>query len=544
MMQCTINSSADAGASSATATATTTTRRRNNIPTKQIHTRLHILSATYGPAEGRRLLDGKLVDYNKKETHVPYTRDVLPFLRALISMSLSDVEQDDGFENGEEYNSLDDVHKQGVDDDDDGCYPQLQSNTFRMQANNTNAFPLMDGRPMNAVFGDPCPGTTKLLRVEYLFQDYFNNDCGEIIDSSADTLGEGHVVADNSRDEHDARTTNRKEELDSNETTMHSRKHRRHHCSVSRIFQSTFREHERVLLKRQDPLFRLITDANDDTTSSEVEEQQQQTKSMEMKSDNGTSCESAMDLAAPGLIPISSSPTSQSSSSSLHIQSQLYPSLAASPSASPPSSPPSKKQWRLAPTTAEITLPIILPFLTVFQRAMCQLVCSSWRDIVLEKGIAIVVDVNDTSLFPKDLMNFVAPIMTSTHLRNNPQSISSRSPSLRAVYNNEFTANNNSPPTSLPEQNHPSFRSLLRGLLNHSHSSLEALVLNDFIPLQPLIDLHPALPYLRKLKRLDISRIPAITDMTLHLISTYIGERLEVLCEFDYFVITSKRATR
>ena len=134
MMQCTINSSADAGASSATATATTTTRRRNNIPTKQIHPRLHILSATYGPAEGRRLLDGKLVDYNKKETHVPYTRDVLPFLRALISMSLSDVEQDDGFENGEEYNSLDDVHKQGVDDDDDddddGCYPQLQSNTF------------------------------------------------------------------------------------------------------------------------------------------------------------------------------------------------------------------------------------------------------------------------------------------------------------------------------------------------------------------------------------------------------------------------------
>ena len=43
------------------------------------------------------------------------------------------------------------------------------------------------------------------------------------------------------------------------------------------------------------------------------------------------------------------------------------------------------------------------------------------------------------------------------------------------------------------------------------------------------MDLHPALPFLRKLQRLDISRIPTITDETLRLISTYVGPRLEVL---------------
>ena len=53
--------------------------------------------------------------------------------------------------------------------------------------------------------------------------------------------------------------------------------------------------------------------------------------------------------------------------------------------------------------------------------------------------------------------------------------------------------------------------------------------MNDFVPLRPSIDLHPTLPHLRKIQRLDISRIPAITDETLHLISTFVGPRLEVL---------------
>jgi len=420
---------------------------------------------------------------------------VLPFLKALMSLS--------GEDDFEEEEHAFDVHQVGDGDfhendinQDRYDYSQTQSNQFRMQANK-NAFALMDGRPMNAEFGDPCPGTTKLLRVEYLFRDYFHHD-REVFDNA--TVG----------DIDECNVTNNGGDSSGN----HGRRRQHHfHCTTSRKFQSTFREHERVLLKRQDPLFRLITDT-DHTPSNVAEEQQQHQTNMEMKSSNGGS-ENAMQIDdAPGLISItSSSSTPKASSSSLpQIQSKLhssYPPLPISSSSSP------SKQWRLAPTTSDITLPIILPFLTVRQRAKCQIVCSSWRDIVLEKGIAVVVDVNDVGLFPKDQMNFT-PTTASTRL-SIPHHPATNS-----------TNTNSSSPISSPIQNHPS-RSLLRGLLNHSHSSLEALVLNDFTPLQPVIDLHPALPYLRKLKRLDISRIPSITDDTLHLISTFIGERLEVL---------------
>ena len=418
---------------------------RGNLPTKQICTHLHILSATYGPAEGRRLLDGKLVDYNKRETYVPYKRDVLPFVKAIMSLSAE-----------EEGNNFD-VLEEGVDDGNlrENC---SDNGFFRMQTN-MNSLPLMDGLPMNAVFGDPCPGTTKLLRIEYLFRDYFNVVIGEGDDNSGGEIQENGRTA--------------------------QQKH--FHCTTSRTFQSTFREHERVLLKRQDPLFCLMmTDGDDDASTSNIDREQQDIQSSRRDSENQLQLD---DGDNPGMVPIS---TPQSSSSSL-IQA--------------PSSP--SKRWRLAPSTAEITLPIILPFLNVRQRAKCQLVCTSWREIVLEKGIAVIVDVNDVRLFPKEQMDFAA-----------------RPPPRASLLPNSSSATLS--PTSSTIQNHPS-RSLLRGLLNHSHSSLEALALNDYIPLQPAIDLHPALPYVRKLKRIDISRIPLITDETLDLISTFIGERLEVL---------------
>ena len=132
----------------------------NMIPTKQICTRLRILSATYGPAEGRKLLDGKLVDYNKKETYVPYQRDALPFLRTLKELPCGDEDfvedQIDFGEDGVDIN-------QGIE----FCGDSVEQQT------STNSFTLLEGRPMNAVFGDPCPGTTKQLRVEYVFRDYF-----------------------------------------------------------------------------------------------------------------------------------------------------------------------------------------------------------------------------------------------------------------------------------------------------------------------------------------------------------------------------------
>jgi len=332
-----------------------------------VQTQLHIISATYGPAESRRLLDGKLVDYNVQETYVPHTRDVLPFLRALMSISSGDNNEDDVL--------------QGV----------------------SKSFALMDGRPMNTVFGDCCPGTTKILKVEYVFRDYFDTD---------DTVAIHNKVANVSENSERSST-----------------------YTESRVFTSLFREHERVLLKRQDPLLHLTTDNAEDT-------------------------------------PLSSAVDSQI---------QLIQKLP-----SPPSSP--SKRPRTSP--CEITLPLILPFLTIRERAKCQLVCSSWRDGVKEQGITSVIDVNDTNLFPRHIMN-------------------------------------SSPSTTF--QNHHSPRSILKGLLKHSHSSLESLVLNDFTALQPSIDLHQSLPNLRKLRRLDISRLSSITDETLKLVSSSLGKRLEVL---------------
>ena len=229
-----------------------------------VQTQLHIISATYGPAEGRRLLDGKLVDYNVKETYVPYTRDVLPFLRALMSIST-------------------------IGDTDDNNVLQGSSKSFA----------LMDGRPMNTVFGDCCPGTTKILKVEYIFRDYFEADDSEAVAVESEQPNE--EVA---------------KEEDSN--TLKNGDERRGTYTESRVFTSTFREHERVLLKRQDPLLHLIIDDTEDTPTAKEEE-----------------------------APIQSAP------------------LPVSPS----------KRSRTSP--CEITLPLILPFLTIRERAKCQLVCSS-----------------------------------------------------------------------------------------------------------------------------------------------------------------------
>eukprot|EP00956_Cyclotella_meneghiniana_P004010 scaffold4865_cov83-Cyclotella_meneghiniana.AAC.8 len=361
-------------------------------------TLIQIRSATYGPAEGRRLLDGTLVDYSNRESFIPYTRDVISFLAAL----------------GNECSST---------PEGGPCF----------HVDNKNTIALMDGKSMNSIFGDPCPGTTKLLRVQYLFHDYI---------SSTDST-------------HD---TNNKEKFS---------------LATSRVYTSTFAEHDRILLRRQDALFRVLSDA-------QLEDQE---KHNQPPLDNPENTSSNTDHLY-NTMGLQHSSNLQSTSSELP-------------------SPHHTKQ-----NTSELTLRLVLPYLTVRERAKCQLVCSSWRCIVLYVGIAVSIDVNDTSLFPK---------VTTNVSRSNIASLSPFVPPSPAVPNENSEGTSN---TS---------RALLRGLLTHSHSSLESLVLNDYLPLRPVVDLNPTLPHLRKLKRLDISRIPTVTDETLNLISTFIGERLEVL---------------
>ena len=365
-------------------------------------TLIQIRSASYGPSEGRRLLDGTLVDYSNRESFIPYTRDVMSFLAALANQhSLMD----------------------GIDSPEGGpCF----------HVGNKNAIALMDGKSMNSVFGDPCPGTTKLLRVEYSFHDYFWNT-----DSTTDA--------------------GKKKKLS---------------LTTSRVYTSIFAEHDRVLLKRQDALFRVLADAP-------LEDQDKHNQSS-----------------------LDNPETTSGSIGNLEITRDLQYS---SNSQSTPSELSSTHHTK--PNTSEITLRLVLPYLTVRERAKCQLVCSSWRCIVLYVGIAVSIDVSDTALFSKD---------TAYTPRSNVASLSPFVPPSPAV------------PDEYSEGINKSSRALLRGLLTHSHSSLESLVLNDYLPLRPEVDLNPTLPHLRKLKRLDISRIPTVTDETLNLISTFIGERLEV----------------
>lgn len=435
------------------------TRKATTAPI--IKTRLHILSASYGPADGRKLYNGVLVDYaqRRNETYVPNSRDVLPFLKALIS-----TESDGVFQ--EVFNDIDINIDVLHDGQLESTNSSLVASVSNASSNSNCAFPLMDGRPMNAVFGDPCPGTTKLLHIEYVFRDYVYDDVADNVECAI-----GQASAESNGNERGIMRGGMAR-------SPHSR------CTSSRIFTATFREHERVVLKRQDPLFPLATsDSSDD-------------RHHDGDGNNGMQIDLTSNVSSP---PTSILATAISTSSTMLQQ-----------------------QWKLAPTISEITLPIILPFLTVRQRAKCQLVCSSWKHIVLEKGIAVVVDINDVGLFPKTKSLDPPTIVTSSNFTTSPTH-----KTITKNFNSSIT--NRISTTTQNICDHQSSRSLLRGLLNHSFSSLEALVLNDFISLRPELDLHPALPYLRKLRRLDISRIPTITDETLSLISIFIGQRLEVL---------------
>ncbi|KAL7473288.1 hypothetical protein ACHAXS_013740 [Conticribra weissflogii] len=500
---------------------------RNKIKMHETH--LHILSATYGPSEGRRLLDGTLVDFSKKESYVPHSRDVLPFVLALMETNNDNGEESehpnnnsngmscDGGQHGMQWeatssgdNSTDSHSRNGIQRkrkrSSSFCGVEPGDNVIIVHSNK-NSFPLMDGKSMNAVFGDPCPGTTKLLRVEYFFKDFFYSVFPYEDNSGGKDIAKCTPHESNEVMEPDGLAEEKKEATkhpEHSENAFKSLKNFQHECTTSRLFQSSFAEHERVLLKRQDPLFRLTNpgqnfdEADLGKMETQMEQLQQNGEDFNMNDINA--------VRTSQLVPIATS--------------QRKMQLPQSPSAPPAALKASpSKQWKLAPTISEITLPIILPFLTVRQRGLCQLVCSSWRDIVMEKGIAVIVDINDIGLFPKHVEN--ASPLSGHRSQNASQSTTSADFSLRSAL-----ADNSSPKSPSLSHRHSS---LLRGLLTHSHYSLESLVLNDFIHLRPNIDIHPTLPHLRKLKRLDISRIPSITDETLHLISTHVGSRLEVL---------------
>ena len=106
---------------------------------------------------------------------------------------------------------------------------------------------------------------------------------------------------------------------------------------------------------------------------------------------------------------------------------------------------------------AEILLPIVLTYLDIRERVQLQLVCKDWSRIVRHWGVATSIDSCDADSFP----NFTRPV--------------------------------------------------LRGILNNSYASLQCLFLSDFVSLEEE-DLSNALPHLRKLRYLDVSRCRKLGD--------------------------------
>uniref|UniRef100_A0A7S4QRW8 F-box domain-containing protein n=1 Tax=Ditylum brightwellii TaxID=49249 RepID=A0A7S4QRW8_9STRA len=379
---------------------TTTSQYRHHSP------RIHILSATYGPSNGRRLLQGDMTDTTATTTVIDaspslsspttlssaqiqrlvHTRDVTPFVRLLVPRQFQHQEEEEG-------------HGR-----------RMQSITI----------PIMYSRSMNALFGDPCLGTTKCLRVSYYFEE---SDEEDVVVPSPSSCGEDGK-SDEKKEEICKTTTgttpqNCKKRTNAKFTSPKQKRRRK----TREIYNSIFEEHDQVVLKRN------ILHYN--------EEEEEIHKSQ-----------------------ISTTTTTTTETT---------------------------QKWTLRPNISEIVLPMILPYLKVLQRAQCQLVCHAWLLVVRDRGVATTVNINDASSFP--------------------------------VMKQDDTAE---------EEEDSSRRSYLRGIVKHSHSSLVSLILNDFCSLVPQ-DLHPALPHLRKLQTLDISRCIKLTNATLELIGEHLSNTLQVL---------------
>lgn len=461
---------------------------------------IRLVSATYGPCDGRRLINGEWS--NTEAVRIPYTRDVLPFLKTLL------LQAQGNHQNSKKKNeklikceSANDVlMMENKEQENMNCMVSISNNSISGATTKSSSTPLglhtpvpliMEGKSMNAVFGDPCPGTTKLLRVQYYFGDSISS----------------------------------KEEDETNPANRRKRKKGQELC------RATFFEHEEVVLKRKMTFFQkdVKTLKHEEDQERNNEKDDDSLSSHEDAFDSREACKPNLSSSSPILKSISRNYRSQSitefeieEQEEILMKSQLdknkvhdnldpnnlqsSPPRNMSPISTPlalskNTSPPQPKKWRLRSATSEIVLPMILPYLPLLQRAQCQLVCKVWRFIVREWGVAQVVDVK----------------RCHAHLTSTTSSSSNT-----ADPTNNSTGQNRSIVT------HDPIRSFLRGVISNSYSSLQSLFLNDYHQLTRE-DFHPLIPHLKKLKRLDISRCKHLNNYTLILISQHLNKTLEML---------------
>ena len=341
-------------------------------PQQQQHAEITIkvVSATYRPCEGLRLSTRALT--NDETASIPISRDVAPFLRALLlAAQLRETK----------HRATDDVDAAAAmnnmcDDDPGEEGDDLLPHIVRVQptvGGLTKSFIYLLGggsKSMNAIFGDPCPGTSKRLHVHYV-----------VTEAMVDDDIESRVA---------------KTEV--------------HHVN--------FAEHERVVLRRRLTFFQddsQLTEAVKHTTS----EREQTSRRLLQDSTASATIFQPTEMDSPE--PLSSTrdiyeemlrnARKMGRSQSIVELQQLTPESLSSFSSSlqPAHSTGCQEQlhrWRLRSAVSEIVLPIALPFLELRERVQCRRVCRSWKHVIRDWGVATTIDSND-----QNITNFSRPFL-------------------------------------------------------------------------------------------------------------------------------------
>jgi len=420
------------------------TGHRRRRPRSGLEILVKIVSARYGPCEKRIAAVGAGAG---QDEDVCRTRDVAPFLRALLVARQA---QEAVVGDGE--GTATTAGSRARDDPNTVRLSAIVGNrSGGMKRTQIRVLDGLEVNSMNAVFGDPCPGTSKRLHVDYVV-----SEVPAVLDDN-----------DGGRREDERRYN-----------TTGSKAAR---AASAKVHHMSFAEHEKVVLPTrklrlfQQEDFKEATErviagrhfADDDSTSNLL-----LTMNCAQHEKGRTSANNDHEmLAEQQSIALSDASTLSKARQLGRTQSMVEFAQCFSQSSTDVDSP--SKTWRLRSATSEIALPMVMDFLEVKERVKCRLVCCAWKNIVRHWGVATTIDSSDAS-FPS------------------------------------FT------------------RPFFRGIIRHSYSSLRSLNLCGFEDLQKS-DLHPSIPYLRKIRSLDVSHCIHLDDSTLHLLSEHAKETLEVL---------------
>jgi len=474
----------------ATVTATVTTMNGSDAKMKDASTStsdeeeiivLKIVSAFYGPCEedeeGRsgtatgREGTSKTVDPTASAHMTSFTRDVTPILRAVLQQQESCLKATASTNNGDGNVDVilrtDQTTKEGNEEEEEGLGDD-DPHLLRLKAISGAAGMKRTSIPISDL-KDGC--------------NSMNTIFGDPCPGSSKKLHIHYIIQPSSS---------------KNDNKLH------HHLPKKEVHRVSFAEYEAVVLTRrvtfyqddeelQQATARMLAkkerkdiDNANTTASPDVnvlesvageasvelendgkEDSDEQTLQVARRMGRSDSISEFAVLAATGRNSLSA--TDKTTTATTKIDSNTNLSILSTGPATPPNKPA-----RLRSATFELVLPMLLPFLRVKERVQCRLVCLVWRNIIRDWGIASIIDSSDPT------------------------------------YWHAFT------------------RPFLRGILSHSYSSLQSLRLSDFRDVAP-DDLHPSLPYLRKLRVLDISRCIQLQDETLKMLAQHVSSTLEVL---------------